>query len=324
MSLTSEVILCTYNGAEFVVDQLRSICGQTGKVDKISIYDDRSTDDTVSRIHAFVEQLGPEQRNSVTVTVNERNLGYAHNFAKAIANSSEDILFLCDQDDIWEPGKVEVFLRLFSEPGVDMAFSDGSLIDEYGHELGDKSILASCGMTKYFNSSFRHRAFELLIRGNFVPGSAAAIRRISAQRALPIPGDMAHDYWLAIWCSLHNGLVATPQRLYRYRQHQRNVFGGLAPTNPAYTLLGIWRQPNAPRERELVVWKAVTARLATLPCRERAEAAQRKLEWLLRVVPDDKKNWSRVFEITKSALDGSYRRHSGPHALLRDLVSLIK
>jgi glycosyltransferase involved in cell wall biosynthesis len=324
MSLTSEVVLCTYNGAEFVIEQVQSILRQTKRVDRISIYDDRSTDDTVPKIRSFVQQLSPDDQRLFKIDINERNLGYARNFSQAIGRSTEDTLFLCDQDDIWEPAKVEVFLDLFEKHDPDMVFSDGSLIDESGRRLCRASVLESYGLTRTLTSSFRHRAFGLLTKRNYIAGSAAAVARRAAQAALPLPCDMPHDYWLAIWCSLHKGIVGTPLQLYRYRQHGNNVIGGVISSNPLHVLLGIWRQPDAPRERELRIWKAVTERIATLPCRDQIETAQRKLEWLSRVVPSEKKTLPRVVQIAKSAFDGSYRRHSAPHAFLRDVVSLIK
>lgn len=321
---TTEVLVCTYNGAAFVVEQLQSIIGQTTRVNKISIYDDQSSDDTVSRIHEFVNQLPLDDQRLFIIQSNTSNLGYARNFAKAISRSSEDILFLCDQDDIWEPTKVDVFLRLFRDKSPDMVFSDGLVIDHSGRRLRRESILESYGLTKPLISCFRDHAFELLTKRNYIPGAAAAIRRVTAQHALPLPCDMPHDYWLAIWCSLHHGIIASPQTLFRYRQHQNNVIGGMGAGNPAYELLGIWRQPTIPRERELRIWKAVTDRIAVLPCEKQVESARRKLGWLARVVPSEKTKLSRAYEIVKSAVNGSYRRYSPPHAFLRDLVSLIK
>lgn len=320
---TTEVIVCTCNGGAYIVEQLESILGQTTRVDKISIYDDRSSDGTVSRILEFVERLPAEKQRLFALHVNQSNLGYANNFSAAIAKASEDILFLCDQDDIWECEKVEVFLRLFGEHSPDMVFSDGSLIGPCGQKLGQMTVLGSYGLNRNAVTHFRARAFELLMKRNYINGAAAAIRRLAAQNALPLPCDMPHDYWLAIWCSLHGGIVATPQTLYRYRQHRGNAIG-IGSSNPLYVWLGIWRQPNAPRERELRIWEAVTKRIAALPCRNQADAARRKLDWLLRVVTADKKGLPRALEILKTGLDGSYRSYSGIYAFMRDIVSLIK
>ena len=323
MNPTLEVLVCTYNGAPFVVEQLQSIVAQTTRVNKISIYDDKSSDDTLSRVQEFVNQLPLNHRRLFTIHVNSTNLGYARNFIEAVANATEDILFLCDQDDVWEPRKVETFLGLFNEHSPDMVFSDGSLIDESGRASNRMTVLESYGLSRKRISRFPDDAFDLLMKRNYINGAAAAIRKVAAQEALPLPCDMPHDYWLAIWCSLHGGIVATPQTLYRYRQHNRNVIGA-GSSNPLYVWLGIWRQPNAPREREFRIWKAVTDRMAGFSRPEQLEAACRKLDWLSRVVPRHRNSFSRSVEIMKSALDGSYRHYSAKHSLLRDIVSLIR
>jgi glycosyltransferase involved in cell wall biosynthesis len=319
---TTEILLCTYNGAPFILEQLQSILYQTTAVTKISIYDDCSSDNTVVRIHEFVNQLPSSEQTLFAVHVNATNLGYARNFINAVENATQDILFLCDQDDIWEPQKVASLLELLREAGPDLVFSDGALIDESGRPLDRTTVLQSYGLAKADIAHFQERAFELLLKQNYVNGAAAAIRRTRAQSALPLPCDMPHDYWLAIWCSLHGGIVATPQALYRYRQHRRNVIGA-GSSNPMYEWLGIWRHPNVPRERELHIWRAVTNRIDKLPSSKEIDAAHRKLDWLTRIVSHDKR-LSRVLEILKSALNGNYRHYSSADSFFRDLVSLIK
>jgi hypothetical protein len=90
-----------------------------------------------------------------------------------------------------------------------------------------------------------------------------------------------------------------------------------------YEWLGIWRQPNVPRERELRIWRAVTTRIENLACSKEIDAARRKLDWLTRVVSREK-SFSRALEIARSRLNGNYRRYSAKDSFLRDLVSLIK
>jgi hypothetical protein len=134
---------------------------------------------------------------------------------------------------------------------------------------------------------------------------------------------MPHDYWFAIWCALHDGIVATPKPLYRYRLHGRNVIG-IGSNRPLYRWLGIWRQPTAPRERELRIWRAVTSRIAALPRETEIAAAQSKLAWLSHVVPRENNRLKRAFEILMSALNGRYRSYSVADSFFRDLVSLIR
>ena len=46
--IRTSVAMATYNGAEYVVEQLESIRTQSMPVDEVIIHDDRSTDDTVA------------------------------------------------------------------------------------------------------------------------------------------------------------------------------------------------------------------------------------------------------------------------------------
>ena len=55
--MTTSVALCTYNGAQYLEEQLDSILGQTRPVDEIVICDDRSTDATVALINRYIEKL---------------------------------------------------------------------------------------------------------------------------------------------------------------------------------------------------------------------------------------------------------------------------
>lgn len=323
MTLTAEVIVCTYNGVAFVLEQLQSILRQTRCVDKISIYDDQSSDDTVACIREFVNSLPLNEQRLFNIRVNASNLGYARNFTSAIVQATEDVLFLCDQDDIWEPEKVAILMDMFDEHGPDLAFSDGTLIDSVGRKIGTMTVLESYDLSKDCISAFRENGVELLARRNYINGASMAIRRVSAQRALPLPCDMPHDYWLAIWSSIHAGILATPLALYRYRQHPGNVIG-IGTTNLLYLWLSIWRDPNTPRERELRILKAVTDRISSLQDQKKIIAFRRKLEWLSRVVTPDKKNLSRVLAIFQSAMDGSYRRYSSKYGFYRDFVSLLK
>jgi len=323
MHRTTEVIVCTFNGEDYIVEQLQSILKQTCKVNKISIYDDQSSDATVTRILRFIDQQNEDDRQGFALHINAQNLGYAQNFMLAIENASADIIFLCDQDDIWQPNKVEATLELFNESGVDMVFSDGALIDRCGESLNRPTVLTSYGLDNRMIQDFKNCAFERLLKRNYVNGAAAAIRRTAAQAALPLPCEMPHDYWLAIWCSLNGGIAATPQVLYRYRQHHRNVIG-IGSDNAVYNWLGIWRHPIAPRERELRIWTAVTIRIAELPKPLSTDSAQHKLEWLSRVVCGKRRSLARLCAVVMSLFRGDYRTYSTPNAFLRDILSFIK
>ena len=202
MHFTTEVIVCTYNGADFIIEQLQSIITQTIKVDKISIYDDQSTDDTIAIIKKFIMRLPSENETTIDLQRNSSNLGYVGNFSKGVAEATEEILFFCDQDDIWETNKVEVLLEKFNESQIDMAFSDGILIDEKGSKIGNSTVLRHYNLDAVKIDEFNILPLKFLVKRNFVNGAAMAIRREAAQHALPIPCEVPHDYWFALWADV--------------------------------------------------------------------------------------------------------------------------
>jgi glycosyltransferase involved in cell wall biosynthesis len=313
-----EVIVCTFNGDRFVSPQLRTILDQTIGVDRLSIYDDCSTDATVQAIETVRHDA--RGNSAIALTVNSRNLGYAGNFASAIAHATGKVVFLSDQDDLWEPHKVQTLIELMNRTGADMVFSDGTPIDTDGRVIQGPTVLQALGLSASAIEEFWALAWEELLRRNVVNGAACAVRRRVAQAALPLPTDMPHDQWLALWCAAHNGVAATPRSLYRYRQHDRNAIG-MGSQRTFYQWLGVWRQPRKPRLRELQIWRAVHARLApVVPHRRRAQLEE-KLRFLEEVVARERRA-GRAIAIVRHLLRGNYRRYAPPTALWRDLLGL--
>lgn len=96
------IVMCTYNGARFLAEQLDSLLSQTYPVDEIIIQDDASTDDTL-RILQHYAAANP----MIKIYNNENGHGVNNNFFSALKRASNDFIAICDQDDIWEPTKVQ-------------------------------------------------------------------------------------------------------------------------------------------------------------------------------------------------------------------------
>ena len=106
--METSVVICTYNGADTIIEQLESIRNQTTKVSEVIICDDRSTDDTVAVVKEYIDKNGLSEWN---IYVNEKNLGYASNFFYAAERAQGDYIFFCDQDDIWVEDRVQKLLE---------------------------------------------------------------------------------------------------------------------------------------------------------------------------------------------------------------------
>lgn len=121
--MKTSVVMATYNGAEYLYEQLDSLRDQTMKCDEVIICDDCSTDDTVSMLKDYISQNGLEQ--GWKVIVNEQNLGYANNFHKAMQMAQGEYIFFSDQDDIWFPNKIGDMVQVMeNNPQIQLLCTD--------------------------------------------------------------------------------------------------------------------------------------------------------------------------------------------------------
>ena len=112
-SMTVSVVMATYNGAEFIVEQLDTIREQSRPADELIICDDGSTDKTVEIAQAYISEHGLEEK--WRIYENQVNLGYANNFRHAASLATGDLLFFADQDDRWDIEKICVMEKIMQE-----------------------------------------------------------------------------------------------------------------------------------------------------------------------------------------------------------------
>lgn len=103
---TVSVVMCTYNGARFVREQLDTILAQTYPLHELLVQDDCSTDGTWDILQAYADR-----HPSVKVSRNAHNLGLNRNFYAALAKASGDFIAVADQDDRWEADKLAVQMQ---------------------------------------------------------------------------------------------------------------------------------------------------------------------------------------------------------------------
>ncbi len=115
--MTTSIVLSTYNGEHFLRVQLDSIRQQTLQPDSVLISDDCSTDSTVKIIQDYIKEF---RLDNWTLIQNETNHGWKINFFKLLQASKTDIIYLCDQDDIWHPRKLELMTPCFENSSINL------------------------------------------------------------------------------------------------------------------------------------------------------------------------------------------------------------
>lgn len=198
--------MATYNGGEYLNDQLQSFLDQTRQPDELVITDDCSTDDT----EAIIQKFKNKAPFDVKFYRNKKNLGYCGNFNEALMKTTGDLVFLSDQDDKWFPKKIEHMINVAQQhPRALVLMNDAALTDADLNEVG----LTKIGQIKSARLSMR----------SFVMGCCCAIRRELLDYCLPIPqGISAHDKWIGYIADILDVKYVDNHVMQYYRRHGSN------------------------------------------------------------------------------------------------------
>lgn len=323
MPLSTSIALCTCNGARFLEAQWSSLLAQSRLPDEIVVRDDASTDMTPVLLESLCRRAS-EHGVRVRFTRNPRNLGYVANFEAALRDATGDIVFLCDQDDVWHRDKLALLASEF-ERRADLLLvcGDARRVDDDGAPLR-RSLFEVLKVSRdEIERMHVGQGFNILLRRSLATGATVALRRTLLADALPFPAGWVHDEWLAIIAAALGGFDCIEQPLIDYRQHADNQIG-----MPDRKILDKWRDMRRPRHvllGELIARAEVLdTRLRRVP-REKGQAINHDLSEALahwRVRRDlHGAPWRRVGAITREALSGRYRRFgTGWRSVLRDLL----
>ncbi|MBK6651394.1 MAG: glycosyltransferase family 2 protein [Betaproteobacteria bacterium] len=195
------VCLACYNGERYIAEQLNSVLDQLLPYDEIIVSDDASTDQTAAVVHALKD-------NRIRFHQNECGLGIVRNFEQALAHARNDLIFLCDQDDIWLPGKVDRMVASLNN--AVMVVSDCRVVD---------ASLATLYPSFFARLGSRPGILRNLWRNTYL-GCCIAFHRRLLKRALPIPTKVPmHDMWLGLTAQTLGQVIFLPEVLSLYRRH---------------------------------------------------------------------------------------------------------
>uniref|UniRef100_UPI00404715CB glycosyltransferase n=1 Tax=Aliarcobacter sp. TaxID=2321116 RepID=UPI00404715CB len=128
------VLLASYNGAEYIKDQVDSILNQKEVEVKIFVSDDLSTDRTVD----YLQNIYKDEKRLVYLESNQKFGGAAKNFYRLIKDvdfSDFDFISLADQDDIWYEDKLVRAIKTIEQEQIDAYSSNVLAFWEDGKEM---------------------------------------------------------------------------------------------------------------------------------------------------------------------------------------------
>jgi glycosyltransferase involved in cell wall biosynthesis len=214
------VLLATYNGARFIEPQIRSLKENAAPF-TLHWVDDHSTDNTREAVRHVALSSG--------IPLNEwqlpRRQGSAGAFFHLLECVDADIYLFCDQDDIWQPGKIDVTVAnlLPHEDSPVLCFSDALMFknDEPG-------IFRSCiewtGLTLSFALK-ESRMFMLCPALGNTQGFTRRLRDLFIRhKDIARTYSFGHDWWMyliAVASGTARMLHNAPTTL--YRRHGNNL-----------------------------------------------------------------------------------------------------
>ena len=232
------ILLCTYNGQQYLSAQLDSVASQAYPHWFMWVSDDGSQDDTLS-ILAEYRSKWPNECLSI---VHGPRKGFVANFLSLSCRPDiqADYYAFCDQDDIWEANKLQKAVDWLQTVPADVPAlycSRTRLVDADNHGIGCSPLFEK-------PPCFAHALTQNIASGNTMVFNHAACTLLrEAGQAVAV---VAHDWWLYLLVTGVGGRVfydATPTL--RYRQHSGNLVGmkthWLARFLRLRTLRDVWR-----------------------------------------------------------------------------------
>lgn len=198
------VCVATYNGEDFILEQINSILSQLSPTDEVVISDNCSTDATVQ----IIRSLNDERIRLYSFSPG--NL--VRNFENGLTKCAGDVIFLSDQDDVWLPGRVK---RMLAELAV--------------HDV----VVADCRVVDASLTTVRESLFAVLrpqsglvrnlMRNSYI-GCCMAFKRPVLDAALPFPAKLPmHDWWIGLVGEMVGLATFIHEPLLLYRRHGNNA-----------------------------------------------------------------------------------------------------
>ncbi|URZ87770.1 glycosyltransferase [Floricoccus penangensis] len=173
--IKTAVLMATYNGENFIIDQLESIKNQEMKPDYVIFRDDKSTDRTVEKIRSFIEENSLE---NWIINQNDNNLGWRLNFRALlldVLNLDVDYVFFSDQDDTWYLNKNKIQVDIMeTNKNIDVLSADVDIVkmsekatipEKYEFNDSNEVISKYPQTTRYI--SYR-QGWTFCVRKNFI------------------------------------------------------------------------------------------------------------------------------------------------------------
>jgi len=218
--LSCSIAMTTFNGSNYILDQLESIVHQTRTPEEIVIVDDCSKDNTFELVKSFANS---HKDIRFILKKNEKNIGFNGNFMQAVEHSNSDVIFFSDQDDVWQENKIECMMELLEENDCIKALKC-SKIDFNSNE--NLSNIRS-NMKSLKDVEAKRVSLVSVLKLFNCPGLTLAIRRASYLKIKDyvVANGNGYDVIAGLYFSAHDSLYSIDYPFVYHRIHSTNTTG---------------------------------------------------------------------------------------------------
>ena len=277
-----DILMATYNGQKYLVEQLDSIINQTYHNWNLLIRDDNSTDKTLE----IIQNYHKKDKRIKILKDNKGNLGIVRNFEELLKSSESEFIMFSDQDDIWVENKLDMYLKMIEKiknKGF-MIHSDAILFDKNKSNILKDTFISKKAI---------NRGLENVFFNYFVQGATILISKEIKNFILPFPKEVyLHDRYIHLISELFFERIFVNKALIYYRQHGDNQIGA---KNTIRELLS--KRYFDERDRQLI--KIIYNKYGSLL----TEDKKKLIEEYFKITDIEKNRFNRFLNLKKSKIN---------------------
>ena len=240
------VLLSTFNGAQFVKQQIASLA-ENATPFTLHWIDDHSKDDTRETVRAAALSSGV----NLVEWHQTQHLGVPGAFFKLLECVDADVYLFCDQDDIWQAHKIDTAVDTLA-PEVELpvlCFSDLLMFKD-----GEPERRYPLSKVFRVKPEIALQESRLFMSG-YIAGNAQAFTRplrdiFLLHKEVAYSHAVMHDVWMYMIAVIAGSIRFSshaPTTLYRvHRNNASNAYGGWRGRGVGY-IFTTWRQRQAIR-----------------------------------------------------------------------------
>ena len=206
------VIVAIYKpNRKYLLEELDSISAQSEIPDEVILIDDNSSDGTVEFL---TDYIGNSKLNIWKLVENQTNIGCKDTFIKGMSLATGDVVFLADQDDLWNKDRVRI-MRFAMEKTPSAAVlccdfisfkEDNPIAEDYSKIQNDNISVELLNTEK--DASINHPGCTYCIRTSFYKDLSHCFNHNSY-----------HDIILYTTAWMQESLYCVHYKLHLYRRH---------------------------------------------------------------------------------------------------------